>query len=166
MIKRRSHELLLSKTFLQSINSKFDYQYSGLYNIDSDSEDYSKSYDSKFALIMDKYEKQKYRTILYEIELNKNLYSEMNLSNEFIFIHIEIKCIINIIEKKYRDYKEKAYLKGVDKWLKIFDKFLEHFSNGIENLNFNKKEQYEYLNYYHLIKLYLYAVLEKQKKII
>ena len=28
MIKRRSHELLLSKTFLQSINSKFDYQYS------------------------------------------------------------------------------------------------------------------------------------------
>ena len=162
MIKRRSHELLLSKTFLQSINSKFDYQYSGLYNIDSDSEDYSKSYDSKFSLIMDKYEKQKYRTILYEIELNKNLYSEMNLSNEFIFIHIEIKCIINIIEKKYRDYKEKAYLKGVEKWLIKLENKLDYYSNEIENLNLEQqKNNYEFLNYYYLIMFYYYAFFEK-----
>ncbi len=161
MIKERSQEILLSKTFLKTINSK-DYKYLGLYKTDSDSEDNSKSYENKISLIMDKYEKQKYRIILYEIELNKNIYSVMNFSHEFIFIHIEIKCIINIIEKKYKDYKENAYLKGVEKWLIKLEKKLYYYSNEIENLDLEQqKNHYEYLSYYYLIMFYYYAFFEK-----
>ena len=162
MRKRRSQEILLSKTFLNTIKTKFNEEYLGLYNIDSESDEYTKIYDVKFAFIMDKLDKYKYRAILYEIESNRDIYSEMNLSHELIFIHIEIKCIINIIEKKYRDYKENAYSKGVEKWLIKLENKLDYYSNEIENLDLEQqKNQYEYLNYYYLIMYYYYAFFEK-----
>ena len=37
MIKERSQEILLSKTFLNTIKTKFNEEYLGLYNIDSES---------------------------------------------------------------------------------------------------------------------------------
>ncbi len=157
MNRRKNHEFSFHKSL------DIHYKLNKDLNIINKNEDYNiNNLNKNISKLIEQYDKKQYRKTIEEIEIIKNNYNINDIHNSLL-THIQIKCVLKIIEKKYRDYKEKAYLKGVDKWLKIFEKFLEHFSNGIEYLNFNKKEQYEYLNYYHLTKLYLYAVLEKQK---
>ena len=51
---------------------------------------------------MNQYEKKQYRKIMYEIEKYKKNLFNLNISHELIFTHIEIKCIIKIIEKNIK----------------------------------------------------------------
>ena len=54
MIKERSQEILLSKTFLNTIKTKFNEEYLGLYNIDSESDEYTKKHTDDIARKTDK----------------------------------------------------------------------------------------------------------------
>ena len=109
--------------------------------------------------LVENFNKNKFRYVFSEIEKNKEVLKEWNLSNELIFSHFQIRCCFHIIEKKFIKYNESSFIKGIEHWFKLTDEILLEFTYLIPQI---KKEQmldqYELVNLYYLTHLYNQAL--------
>ena len=114
--------------------------------------------------IIKRYNKKRYKEIFNEIEKKKNTYSNLDFSNNLIFTHFQFRCLFKIIERKFIKYYYEKKIKGIDNCLKLTNKLLESFLEKIKFLSIeSQKQQYEYLNYFHLMNLYYNALLKKHE---
>ncbi len=114
--------------------------------------------------IIKRYNKNRYKEIFNEIEKKKNIYLSLDFSNNFIFTHFQFRCLFKIIERKFIKYYYENKIKGIDNCLKLTNKLLDSFSEKIKFLPIeSQKQQYEYLNYFHLMNLYYNALLKKHE---
>ncbi len=114
--------------------------------------------------IIKRYNKNRYKEIFNEIEKKKNIYLNLDFSNNFIFTHFQFRCLFKIIERKFIKYYYENKIKGIDNCLKLTNKLLDSFSEKIKFLPIeSQKQQYEYLNYFHLMNLYYNALLKKHE---
>ena len=119
-------------------------------------------YNKLLLSIIKRYNKKKYREIFTEIEKNKKKYGVMNLTHNLIFTHFQLRCLFKITEQKIKKYYKEKYIKGIFNCFNLIEKKMENFNEEIEYLTIEKKkEQYEYLFYFHLLKIYNFALLKK-----
>lgn len=108
-----------------------------------------------------RYNKKKFKELFSDIEKNKDKYNQFDLLNNLIFTHFQFRCLLKIIERKFRKYYRLQTIKGLDKCLFLMENLLEEFTEKIESLpREQQKDQYEYLNYFHLKNLYFNSLSE------
>ena len=136
-------------------------------NIDSsDKEEKEQKLDFEelHEVLLDCYNRKKYRKIFEFIDTKEQLLRQINITNRLFFSHMKMNCILKIINKKFNKYHKSSQIKGIEKWFKFADALLYKFSLLISKLYKQEVyEQCEYIILYH-IKIYYYHSLYSKFK--
>ena len=109
--------------------------------------------------LIDNFNKNKFRYVFSEIEKNKEVLKEWNLTHELIFTHLQIRCCFHIIDKKFLKYSDSSFVKGVEHWFQLTNEILIEFTHLIPQIKKEQRlDQYEIINLYYLTHLYNQAL--------
>ncbi len=121
----------------------------------SEEENTEEKFNKIFGNLMEHFYKNKFRNVFSEIDKNEVAYYKLNISNELVFTHLQIRCAFEIIDKKFYKYYNKQRIKGMNSWLNIIDNLLFKIQNLICSLPVAQQpDQFEILAKYNLLNYY------------
>ena len=100
-------------------------------NIDSsdkEEKDQKLEFEDLHEVLVDSYNRKKYRKIFEFIDTKEQLLRQINITNRLFFSHMKMNCILKIINKKFNKYYKSSQIKGIEKWFKFADVLLYKFS--------------------------------------